>query len=465
MRLDMAHGLLILIIVVLALMVGYDLLSEIILYGREERLENAIVIAPVGSPYENEAAYLCDGTDDQVEINAALEALPESGGQVYLVEGTYHCSDSIRPGANAVLTGEGADLTVLQFSGSASVALTRGDNVTLSSFGVTGSGRVYISTSHNLVEDVAVTGVDDSYIASFMVYAYDEVIEDVAFVNCEAVDGDRWGFVHDGGGTTHRVRDITYTDCRAVNCGRYAQYYGEDQEHTEAWDVGFDVAESLQSAENITYIDCSASGCWESGFHVEPDTVLRSIRFIGCEARDNGQKQKSGGGTADFGAGFLINEETTLERCLSADNLVGFDCSAADGSVLVECKDERSEKGFRIHSIGEKGLTLRSCQTEATEYPVYIWTGTTRNVLIEGMTIHSATPHPSPAITIDALAKDPAEILITGSRIEGYALGVKNEAEIRGQVRVENLIIGEATEDCIGCAGTSIPLFPEAGGL
>ena len=58
--------------------------------------------------------------------------------------------------------------------------MTRGDNATLSGFGVTGSGRVFISTSHNLVEDVVVTGVDHSYIASFMVYAYNEVIEDVA---------------------------------------------------------------------------------------------------------------------------------------------------------------------------------------------------------------------------------------------------------------------------------------------
>lgn len=448
----MAHSMLILIILVLALIVGYGLLSESHLHDEEDRLENATIVAQVGSPSAGGAAYLCDGIDDQVEINAALEALPKSGGRVHVAEGTYRCTDSIQPGENAVLTGEGPDLTVFHFSDSSSVALTRGDNVTLSGFGVTGSGRVYISTSHNLVKDVAVKGVDNSYIASFMVYAYNEVIEGISFVNCEAVDVDRWGFVHSGEGTPNQVRDVAYIDCRAVNCGRYAQYYGEEQEYTEAWDVGFDVAESLQSAENITYLNCSATGCWESGFHVEPHVMLRTVQFIECEARDNGQRQKSGGESADFGAGFLINEGTTLERCLSADNLVGFDCSAANGSVLVECRDEGSEKGFRIHSIGEEGLTLRSCQTEDTGWPVYIWTGTTRNVLIDGMTIHAATPRASPAITVDPLAKNPEEVQITNTRIEGYEVGVENGAEGRGCVKVKNVVIEGASEDLVGCA-------------
>lgn len=39
--------------------------------------------------------YLCDGTDDQEEINAALTAVKDGGGTVLLLDGAYSCSGSI----------------------------------------------------------------------------------------------------------------------------------------------------------------------------------------------------------------------------------------------------------------------------------------------------------------------------------------------------------------------------------
>jgi len=42
-----------------------------------------------------QADYVCDGTDDQVEIQAAIDALPAGGGVVKLLEGTFTNSDRI----------------------------------------------------------------------------------------------------------------------------------------------------------------------------------------------------------------------------------------------------------------------------------------------------------------------------------------------------------------------------------
>jgi len=39
--------------------------------------------------------YLCDGVDDQVEINAAIAALPSTGGKIVLLEGTYTINNNI----------------------------------------------------------------------------------------------------------------------------------------------------------------------------------------------------------------------------------------------------------------------------------------------------------------------------------------------------------------------------------
>ena len=39
---------------------------------------------------EKDCDYLCDGVDDQMEIQAAIDALPESGGEIHLLEGSYN---------------------------------------------------------------------------------------------------------------------------------------------------------------------------------------------------------------------------------------------------------------------------------------------------------------------------------------------------------------------------------------
>lgn len=39
--------------------------------------------------------YLCDGTNDQVEINAAIQALPSAGGEIIVLDGTYNIKSTI----------------------------------------------------------------------------------------------------------------------------------------------------------------------------------------------------------------------------------------------------------------------------------------------------------------------------------------------------------------------------------
>lgn len=395
--------------------------------------------------------FVCDGQDDQEEIVAAFRALPAEGGTVVLMDGTFYCTDSFDPGNNSTLMGMGPEETVLNFLSPGSVRMNSGKNIQLSNFGVTGEGSVYISTSDVRVEDVVVSKVDSSYIAAFMIYAANEVVENVSLVHCRAVDVDRWGFVHSGEGKPNHVRNCTYTNCQAINCGRYDQYYGVNHQYSEAWDVGFDIAESLQSAENITYIGCHAEGCWESGFHAESDVHLSNIRIINCTSVDNAQKQKIGEEEVDFGAGFLVNEGMYLENCTSENNAVGFHCSEADDSYLVDCRDIGSQRGFLILTIGEKGLHLRSCETEDTVEPVYVWTGPTLNITLDDMTIHSRTPRPAAGITVNSLARNPDGILVRDSMISGYQSGIVNLAEKRGLVRVENVSVTGAEKNFINC--------------
>lgn len=43
----------------------------------------------------NDCDYLCDGTDDQAEINAAIQSLPASGGEIVILDGEYNITAPI----------------------------------------------------------------------------------------------------------------------------------------------------------------------------------------------------------------------------------------------------------------------------------------------------------------------------------------------------------------------------------
>ncbi len=53
--------------------------------------------------------YLCDGVDDQAEINAAINALPSTGGEVVVLDGTYNLTGGVTLSkSNVTLRGSGA---------------------------------------------------------------------------------------------------------------------------------------------------------------------------------------------------------------------------------------------------------------------------------------------------------------------------------------------------------------------
>ena len=86
------------------------------------------VVAASDSAHEYEADYICDGTADQVQIQAAIDALPATGGEVLLLDGTYNIEvalvmDSYQTlrgcGRNTILTTSTVNLTFLRAVGGA----------------------------------------------------------------------------------------------------------------------------------------------------------------------------------------------------------------------------------------------------------------------------------------------------------------------------------------------------------
>ena len=63
---------------------------------------------------KDECDYLCDGTDDQVEINAAIQALPSGGGEIVILDGAYNITATIAMDKDNVKLSGNGNATVLR---------------------------------------------------------------------------------------------------------------------------------------------------------------------------------------------------------------------------------------------------------------------------------------------------------------------------------------------------------------
>lgn len=66
-----------------------------------------VVASDASNESKTRADYICDGTDDDVEIQAAIDSLPAAGGKIYLTEGTFNTTSTINISDNIWLQGSG----------------------------------------------------------------------------------------------------------------------------------------------------------------------------------------------------------------------------------------------------------------------------------------------------------------------------------------------------------------------
>jgi len=328
------------------------------------------------------AGYTCDGFDDQVEIQAALDALPD-GGMVVLSGGTFNCSGSIVPAAGTTLLGGGPEATSLEVSRNGMLNVSE-EHVTLDGFHIAGFG--YVNASTNTTLDLGqwlgvltiyasgarvynVTGTADASIqAVFLLLhnpnVYAPVLEDIEFVNCRAIDTGTYGFLHNAWGSENTtIQNVRYENCAAINCGRYGAF--------NPWVTGFDFAE-LNDIEGLRVSNSSAEGSLESGFHFEWDPAKRDCIFINCSSRNNGQKPRPDGylvGDPDFfGSGFYLpGGQVSLINCRAEGNSAfGFFIINPDGMLLYNCTESGTG---RVPASGSSSKPVSYCILQSLPIP------------------------------------------------------------------------------------------------
>ena len=106
-------------------MTQFKLAAVVILLLAGQALHAAVVVASRDSSGKGRADVVCDGTDDQVEIQEAIDALPSSGGAVELLQGTFNFSDDLEiTKSNVTIRGAGKS-TVLRHNATQWVKLAK----------------------------------------------------------------------------------------------------------------------------------------------------------------------------------------------------------------------------------------------------------------------------------------------------------------------------------------------------
>jgi len=110
-----------------------------------------LVVAASDSFDKSVADYVCDGVNDEVEINQALNALPGFGGSVVLLEGTFYLGAAIVNTKEGVrLSGQGKS-TVITTSVNGITLITSNDWSYFQAGGFTLKGPAFPTTASGII--------------------------------------------------------------------------------------------------------------------------------------------------------------------------------------------------------------------------------------------------------------------------------------------------------------------------
>ena len=101
-----------------------------------DRSTATLIVAASNSQNKEKADYICTGTNDDLVINSAINALPATGGLVFLLDGTYNVNPQ-------TATGSGG-LSAINFSSNYVALAGTGNNAVLKLINSWGSGTAYI---------------------------------------------------------------------------------------------------------------------------------------------------------------------------------------------------------------------------------------------------------------------------------------------------------------------------------
>ncbi len=270
-------------------------------------IREATLTVSASDSRENYADYRCDGTADDVEIQAAINALPASGGKVVLLEGSYLLSNHILLVSNMIFEGQGKATYIKLADGinrhgiiidgnAAAKENIRITNLQLDANGgtMTGGDADYGAIAGNNLFGIWLT--------------YD--CKNITVDNCYVHDAKDLGICFFGGTAADHCEDINFNNNYAYNNGRDGI-------------VGDNYAERVSMVSNHVY------GNAEIGMGVAFD--CKDVLIANNVVSDNTLKGLVVGNPGDAG-----NKRISfIGNIVTGTHEKGFDCQTGNTDLMV----------------------------------------------------------------------------------------------------------------------------------
>jgi hypothetical protein len=334
---------------------------------RETGAFTTFVVAPYNTSAQNKARadYVCDGVEDNIELQEAINTLPLHGGKVFLFNGEYNLgSGGLALPDFCVLEGESMEQTIIKGSASTVSAILNRNSVPLQ-MGVCGRGDLVTSPDHPaigiVIRNLKVSGENMKARNGPNYYSYGEVPSDDPnnfgykgiFINYlkNCLFENVWVYRTPATGIGNDSHfNCRYVNCRAEECGWARRTYSASNWwRTEYCGMyGFGLGYGGLSTESLEVVDCVALNNWHGGFGLEKtNSWYQSQGYVFRDCKSQGNQ-----------VGFKIWD-------MGQGNMFGcgiFGCEAYnnydDGIKVFPFPNDVTIEGCSTHDNGGQGISI-----------------------------------------------------------------------------------------------------------
>ena len=240
-------------------------------WGSSLGLPSTLVVVANDAPAGTIGHYYCDGTADDVQINAALTALPTGAGEVILSVGTFDTIATLSVGYGAILNGSGMGQTIIDSSVAAEAIIYNDADAGQST--VRGGG----------ISNLKVLGNSTATIGLRVKWAWSVVVERVDIRSCashgmqiEATFGLDVNYCQILGNGGYGVNMVDYTG----EHNTFVKFYGTDISNNDTYNF------YNTSGTHLTLTSCwfenSGGNSAEHLFIDDTETTIPAVRAINC---------------------------------------------------------------------------------------------------------------------------------------------------------------------------------------
>ena len=327
------------------------------------------VVAASDSEHKFEADYYCNGTNDHLEILAALDALPATGGEVVLLDGTFNIEVSLVLDSYQTLSGQGRNTILTTTTASTDIIIATGGSGT-EKIGIVISDLCIDGTAGASTSDNAITWtyVDYSKIYNVWCINNDEVAIQFSYCDhCQIVDNQLIGNGVGGNETIYLVDICTYCNIEGNLIKDDTGYEGIYAVCTHSTIINNIVANNGGAGIKLDYnsiynvvdgnVVTDNSGYGENGIEIYDTGNIISNNFVS--------------GSAGSGI-FLLGVRNVIEGNICWGNtLSGIDCEASNQIINNNQCYLNGEYGIYCaldHQIVENNICHSNSQTTDNTY-------------------------------------------------------------------------------------------------